>query len=61
MQMFFCEFCEIFKNSFFYRTPPLAASVLWVILNLLEVQLTQLYQLRLLNVLISCSHLSKVN
>ena len=25
-QMFFCEFCEISKNSFFYRTPPLAAS-----------------------------------
>ena len=25
-QVFSCEFCEIFKNSFFYRTPPLAAS-----------------------------------
>ena len=34
VQMFFCEFCEIFKNTFFYRTPPLAVSVLWVILNL---------------------------
>ena len=22
----FCEFCEIFKNSFFYRTPPVATS-----------------------------------
>ena len=22
-----CEICEIFKNTFFYRTPPLAASV----------------------------------
>ena len=22
-----CEFCEIFKNTFFYRTPPMAASV----------------------------------
>ena len=22
--MFFCEICEIFKNTFFYRTPPLA-------------------------------------
>ena len=21
-----CEFCEIFKNTFFYRTPPVAAS-----------------------------------
>ena len=24
--MFSCEYCEIFKNSFFYRTPPVAAS-----------------------------------
>ena len=24
--MFSCEFCEIFKNIFSYRTPPLAAS-----------------------------------
>ena len=24
--MFFCEFCEISKNTFFYRTPPAAAS-----------------------------------
>ena len=21
-----CEYCEIFKNSFFHKTPPLAAS-----------------------------------
>ena len=21
-QVFFCEFCEIFKNTFFCRTPP---------------------------------------
>ena len=26
---FFCEFCVIFKNSFFYKTPPVAASVLF--------------------------------
>ena len=26
-QMFSCEFCEIFKTTFFYRTPPVAASV----------------------------------
>ena len=26
-QVFSCEFCEIFKNTFFYRTPPVAASV----------------------------------
>ena len=23
-----CEFCEISKNTFFYRTPPVAASVM---------------------------------
>ena len=26
-QVFSCEFCEISKNTFFYRTPPVAASV----------------------------------
>ena len=26
-QVFFCEFCEICKRSFFYKTPPVAASV----------------------------------
>ena len=26
-QVFFCEFCEISKNTFFNRTPPVAASV----------------------------------
>ena len=25
-QLFSCEFCEIFKNVFFYRTPLVAAS-----------------------------------
>ena len=25
-QVFPCEFCEIFKNSFFYRTPPMTTS-----------------------------------
>ena len=25
-QVFFCEFCEISKNTFFYRTLPVAAS-----------------------------------
>ena len=25
-QMFLCEFCEFFKNTFSYRTPPIAAS-----------------------------------
>ena len=28
VQLFSCEFCEIFKNAFFYRTPPLAASAI---------------------------------
>ena len=27
-QVFFCEFCEISKNNFSYRTPAVAASVL---------------------------------
>ena len=27
-QVFFCEFCEISKNTFFYRTPLVAASIL---------------------------------
>ena len=26
MQMFSCEYYKIFKNRFFYRTPPVAAS-----------------------------------
>ena len=26
-QVFFCEFCKIFKNTFFYKTRPVAASV----------------------------------
>ena len=27
-QVFSCEFCEISQNTFFYRTPPVAASLL---------------------------------
>ena len=30
-QVFSCEYVEIFKNSFFYRTPQVTASVLWTI------------------------------
>ena len=26
-QVFFCEFCKIYKNTFCYRTPPVATSV----------------------------------
>ena len=29
-QVFSCEFCEISKNNFSYRTPPMAASELMV-------------------------------
>ena len=29
-QVFSCEVCEIFKNGFFYRTPPVASSVVLV-------------------------------
>ena len=28
-QVFYYEFCEDFKNTFFYRTPPVAASDTW--------------------------------
>ena len=30
--MFSCEFCKIFKETFFYRTPPVAASdiLMWL-------------------------------
>ena len=31
--MFFCEFCEVFKDNFFYRTPPVAASGYSVVLG----------------------------
>ena len=34
VQVFSSDFCEIFKNIFFYRTPPVAASK--KILNVLE-------------------------
>ena len=27
MKVFYCDYCKIFKNSFFHRTPPLPASV----------------------------------
>ena len=31
LQVFSCEYCEIFKNSFFHRAPLVTASVLWTI------------------------------
>ena len=35
--MFSCEFCDIFKNTFFYRTPPVVASAPWKsLLHLLQ-------------------------
>ena len=30
-QVFSCEFCDIFKNSVFYRTPPVVASVRYIL------------------------------
>ena len=36
--MFFCEFCEIFKNTFFYRTPLVAASDVNSSMHLLTVR-----------------------
>ena len=33
-QVFSCEFCEISKNSFFHRTPVVAASEFFRIINL---------------------------
>ena len=29
-QVFYCEFCEISKNTFSYGTPPVAASRYWI-------------------------------
>ena len=29
-QVFSCEFCEIYKNTFYYRTPLVAASVVLI-------------------------------
>ena len=33
-QVFSCEYCKLFKNSFFYRTLQVTASVLWTIIIL---------------------------
>ena len=30
-QVFSCEFCEIFKNTFFHRTPSVAASATFIL------------------------------
>ena len=32
-QVFSCEFCEISKNTFFHRTPLVAASGFYMVLN----------------------------
>ena len=29
-----CETCEIFKNTFFYRTPPVAVSIMLLFMNI---------------------------
>ena len=36
--VFSCEFCEISKNTFSNRTPPVAASVIWKIVKLIALQ-----------------------
>ena len=35
-QVFSCEFCEIYKNTFYYRTPLVAASGVLINLAILE-------------------------
>ena len=35
-QLFFCEFCEIYKNTFYYRTPLVAASGVVINFAILE-------------------------
>ena len=34
-QLFCCEFCEISKNTFSYRTPPVAASAIYLMLAII--------------------------
>ena len=42
--MFSCEFCETFQNTFFYRTPPVAASgSSYIVLTLYEFKPFNLY------------------
>ena len=36
-QLFSCEFCEISKNTFFHRTPLVAASVLYSVKTNLDI------------------------
>ena len=33
-QVFSCEFCEIFKNTFFTEHLRMTASILWILINL---------------------------
>ena len=43
-QVFFCEVCEIFENTFFYRTPPVtAAAPRWLLLFFLFRNLVMTY------------------
>ena len=39
-QVFPCEFCEIFKNTCFYRTPPVTASASKICMRLFEKMLS---------------------
>ena len=61
--MFSCEYCEIFKNSFFYRTSLVAASgveTLFVMYNFktFENSKTETYNL-MISVSVDSGHLGK--
>ena len=43
-RVFFCELCQIFKSIFFYRTPPVAASVINKYLGSKYIQLPKITQ-----------------
>ena len=58
-QVFFCEFCEIFKNTFSYRRPLVAASVFVMILNLKGFQVLCSQYFQVLEICLSIFHISK--
>ena len=41
-QVFSCEFSEIFKNTYFYKTPLVAASVIWISHDMFRLNLSPL-------------------
>ena len=65
-QVFSCEFCENTKNSFSYRTPPVATFIWWLLLKCeataevvdcgkIAEKLTTHVQLEKVNIFIGCS------